>query len=267
MNARRPVWIIGLLFVCGLGLTFAPSGWLQPLKSTWWRIIGRPSAVVTQQASGAYSGLDIIRNLRELTEESARLEADNLTLKARVDSLLEVEHENELLRGELGFVARERDVFDFIPAEIISRSPLTYLQSVVVNRGTREGVTVGLVATSNGFVIGRVEAVTETSATIRLITASRSLIPITLMTSRATGLLKGGLAGITAEDLPSDLEIVPGEEVITSGLGQEVPAGLPLGTVDHILSGQTDFIQRAAIHSPIKFSKLETINLVKPKTP
>jgi rod shape-determining protein MreC len=262
---KRLPFICGLLFSLGLFFVFASPSWLQPLKSSWWRLTSRPTGLVTEGATSSRTVIDVVRELRNLTLENQRLEGEKLQLAARLQELEQVSHENELLRAELDFVATNRTTFDFVPAEIISRSPSTYFQSIVVNRGAQQGLLVGQIATSSGFMIGRVESVTDGTATIRLITASRSLVPITLATSRATGLLKGGLAGLTAEDLPNDLTIVPGEGVVTSGLGGEVPSGIPLGTVDRVLNAETDFIQRAAIHSPIKFSKLELILILKPK--
>lgn len=266
MATRQVPWLIAFLLSLGLVLALAPVNWSAPVKSSWWHLIGRPSGLITKQTHGLRSVLDLVRHLRDLAADNDHLEADNIDLRAQLESLVQVEHENELLRAELDFVGSQRDAFTFLPATIISRSPSTYLQTVVVGRGRHDGVLLGSLATSNGFVIGRVIELTETTATIRLITASRSLLPITLTTSRATGLVKGGLTGLTAEDLPNDLEIVPGEGVVTSGLDQEIPAGLPVGTVDHVLTTKTDFIQRAAIHSPITMSKLETVILLNPKT-
>lgn len=251
--------IIGLLFALFPGFT-------QPAKSLFLRLISSPSGVLTEQAQDIRAIFIFTRELRTLLLTNAALETENLALKAQLMHEQQLAHENELLRTELGVIAKQAATFDFLPAAIIGRSPSTFLQYLVIDQGSWAGVRVGDAVVSQGFLIGRVESTLEQTATVRPITASRSLIPIILVTSRATGLLEGGLAGLAAVDLPSDVSIEPGEGVTTSGLGQEIPEGIPVGTVDRLLSRETDFVQKAAIHSPIKFSRLEKVFVVKPKS-
>lgn len=255
---------IGLLLV-GLGIFIAPHGLGLP-EGLVLRLIIPPASAATEAARESRSLIDIIRSIRTLHQENATLKADNLRLQAELDSLRDVQHENSVLRNELGFAADERDRFELTPAQVVGRSPSTFLQFIIIDQGSADGVSVGQGVVSQGFLIGRVTEVAAQSAHVELVTASRSLIPIVLSQSRSTGLLKGGLAGLTGEELSADIEIVPGEGVLTSPLGEIVPGDLPVGTVTMKLSTDSDIIQRVQISSPIEFSKLETVIVLRPRT-
>lgn len=262
-NRRTTLQIVFTLVVVVVVILWTPVG--RALNGLLWQVAATPLGEASDATREARSIIDLVRSIRTLHQESLDLKAESLRLQAELESLGEVRHENELLRRELGFAEVERAKYDLTPATIIGRSPSSFLQQITVDRGTRDGIVVGQAVVSQGFLIGHVIEVTTTTATVELITASRSKLPITLSSSRATGILQGGLAGLTAEELPSDSQVESGEGVITSGLGQIIPAGIPVGSVERVLSVESDFVARAAIHSPIAFSKLEIVLILQPK--
>ncbi len=258
------IWSIGLLLL-GLILTVMPPERLLLVKGAARQVFaaeGGEAIAITHQAR---SFLDVIRAIRTLAGENQELQAKNTALEAQLVTLKEVEQENSRLREELAFINTKRDEFEILSTRVIGRAPSTFLQFILINRGTNDGVAVNQAVIAQGFLVGRVIEVTPTSAQVQLVTASRSKIPILLQTSRSTGLLKGGLSGLVGEDFASQAPIEPGEIVITSGLGGITPAGLPVGTIAERLSAEGDFIGRASIHSPIEFGKLELLIIVKPK--
>lgn len=254
------VWLVGALV-----LTIIPPQSLRGIRSVYWRALAATDRSVTQSAQSTRSIIDIIREIRDLHRQNSQLQAANLQLQAQVAHLQEVEHENTVLRGELGFVQANQGTYHFVPAQIISRSDSVFLQTVTIDEGARDGVAVDQGVVSQGFLIGRVVDVTDHTASIRLITSSQSKIPIVLTQSRATGLLDGGLAGLTGDQLPNNSTVVPGESVVTSNLGGVIPAGLPVGSVEKVISTPSDFVTQVAINSPIAFSRLETVLVVRPK--
>ncbi len=262
-STRTLVPLLGVILA--IVVTFVPPQHLRGIRSVYWRAMASTSLSTTGQARTVRSWIDILREIRDLHQQNETLKATNLRLQADLDRLQGVEHENEVLRGELGFVQANKTAYDFFPAQIISRSATTFSQTVTINQGARNGVAVDQGVISQGFVVGRVIDVTDQTAQVRLITSSRSKIPIQLGESRATGLLSGGLAGLTGDELPNDVTVIPGESVVTSNLGGAIPAGLPVGTVEKVLSVPSAFVTQVAIHSPIAFSKLETVVVVRSK--
>ena len=238
---------------------------LSIVRSLTWSILAGPVGQATRLARITRTGIDTIRSIRTLGSENLALIEDNKRLQASIEKLQEVAHENDLLRQELGFANSSQDRFTYVLANVIGRGPSNALQTITLDKGSEDGLTVGLAVISQGFMIGQIKDLTTSTAQIQLVTGSHSRIPVILSRSRSTGILKGGLAGLTGEEFLKDISIEAGEEVLTSALGQIVPSDIPVGTIEQKLSLDTDLVRRASVHSPIEFGKLELVMVVKPK--
>lgn len=259
----RMGWFGATLILGGL-LVLAPQVMSGP-EGVFWRIFTPTARAATAAARETRSLVDLIRSIRTLHQENQALRDENMRLLAELARRENVDHENATLRSEIGLSQVARDRFEITPATVIGRSPATFLQSIIIDQGSNNGITSGQAVIAQGFLIGRTTEVTATSAKVELITASRSLIPIITTQSRATGLLKGGLAGLTGEEFTTDTMIIPGEAVTTSPIGQILPDGIAVGSVVRKISADTDIVMRLEIHSPVEFSKLETVFVLRPK--
>lgn len=211
---------------------------------------------------GAKNFFSNIKQINSLTKINQDLLAENLALKSANVVCAEVAHQNEILKNELSFSKVDRKE-ELTPAAITSRSPSGFVQILKVNKGSNDGVKVGKPVISNGYLIGAISEVSGSSSEVFLIGNSRSLIPVVLQDSRGTGLLKGGLEGLIAIEIPVDSQIKIGEQVLTSGLGGDLPASIPIGQVTRIISKESEIFQQVAISSPVNFSKLEVVFIYK----
>jgi len=252
--------VIASIIIALLGLIF--TGQLSAIKGAFDSVFLPIEKIIYTSSNNLSDFISSIKNIKFLSLQNSRLEKENVSLQAEIASLKEVSHENELLRNELGFLSTQSN-FQLIPSQIISKNPSEYLQRFKINKGSKDGVKVENAVISNGYFVGRVTEVTNSTSEIELITDSRSLVPIILQDSRETGLLRGGLKGLVAEDISVNAEIKANETVLTSGLSGSFPAGIPIGTVNSEISSKSEIFKRISINSPIKLSKLEIVFVVK----
>ena len=132
-----------------------------------------------------------------------------------------------------------------------------------MNRGADDGVKVGQAVVSQGYLVGRVESVEKYSSQVLLIANANSLIPVTLQVSRGTGLLQGGLTGLIVHSISADTQIQNDENVVTSDLGEEVPAAILVGRVLKIISSESEIFKKVAVSSPVEFNKLEIVFIIR----
>lgn len=256
-NIKFIFFIIALLI---LGFFFSSE--LVPIKNFFYQLTNPLSRVITDSSGKVKKFFADIRSIGDLTKENVQLEQENQQLKSKLAQLKEVEHENEILKTELGF-SQEQKEYQLIPSEIIARSPTSFLQTLKIDKGSNDGVEKDKAVLSGGFLIGSIQEVGADYSEVFLITNAHSLIAAVLQESRGTGLLRGGLKGLTIEDVPLDTEIKAEELVVTSGLGGDLPAGLPIGTIDKIISSESEIFQRASVKSPVEFAKLEIVFVIK----
>lgn len=217
-------------------------------------LISQPFSKVRQKIL-EYS--EVVKALDSILADQAKLIDENTDLRSQLTKMREIEHQNQLLKEQLSLspsVDRPATA-----ASVVGFDPTGFFQSIIINKGRRHGLVKGLPVTVKGFLIGVTDRIDEPIATAWLLNHHQIRLPVRLQDSRALGLLRGGLPGITVEDIPIDTEIKVGEPITTAGYGERIPAGLPVGYVDKILSSHSDIYQSVLIKTPIQFRLLETV--------
>ena len=171
--------------------------------------------------------------------------------------------EVEILSALLDF-ARAQPQNEYQAAAVIGQDPSPFLQYVIINRGSDDGLRRGMPVVSNKGLVGRIDAVTANAARVQLINDADSAINVNIQPSDDTGILVGGLNGeITIEKVPQNAQIKPGDTVLTSGMGGAYPANILIGTVSGVQEQPSDLFQTATVQPFVDFSQLEILLVIK----
>ena len=255
----RLVIIIFALIIVGFFVDRA--GYLSWPKNIAWQMAKPVGLIMSSSVGRVPNFFKNLFHLQTILKQNHDLVNENLLLQSRLASLSEVSYENEILKKELGFSKKEVSA-DLTPAAVIGQSP-GYLGEIVIDKGKNVGLEAGQAVVSQGFLIGIVTEVRQNNSEVKLISDYNSLIPVVSQDSRGTGLLRGGLQGLIIEDIPLNIVMKANEKITTSGLGGQFPAGIAIGTVGEIVSDKGEIFQKASVSSPIDFSKLEVIFVMK----
>jgi len=191
-----------------------------------------------------------------------------------------LEDENNRLRKQLEFKPSVQ--YPVIHAEIISLDPDNLFRTIIVDKGSDDGVKPYMpviayqitrtensekqsIESINYGVVGKIIQVTRTSARILPITDQYSKIGVKIKRTGHWGLLSGQSQahGQPRLDYISlDVILLEGDEIITSGDGGVFPKDILVGTVTKdIFRGAT--FQDAIVHPVIDIKKLETVMIIK----
>lgn len=259
MKHYRFLILITLLAL--IALVIYPLG-ILPARNFFSRLTSPIASGINTFTVGSKNFLHNISQINSLTKTNQQLKQENLQLQSANSQCAEIAHQNVILNQELGFSQQEGNQ-ELIPAYITGRSPSGFIQTLTTNKGAKDGVQKGKPVVSQGFLIGVISQTSDQASEVFLINNSRSLIPVVLQDSRGSGLLKGGLEGLTAKEIPVDSEIKIGEQVLTSGLGGDLPPSLPIGKVTQIISKESEIFHQATVDSPIEIGKLEVVFVYK----
>jgi len=254
--------ILGILIVILVLLIMSGVGAAKYPQNVFWKTL-RPISLGFQHSFGQIpSFFKNIFQIGQIIKQNSSLVTENLELQSELAKLSEVKYENEILKKELQFSQTEEAKTQLIPAAIIGRTS-GYLKAMTIDKGEKDGLTKGQAVVSQGFLIGTITEVRPDNSDVTLIADYNSLVPVVLEKSRGTGLLRGGLQGLIIEDIPLNIEIQSGENVVTSGLGGQIPAGIAVGKFLAVISRQGDIFQKVTVASPVDFSRLEVLFVVK----
>lgn len=253
--------LLVLILIIILGFILSQTRIFPKIKDTFAQILFPLTVSFDKVAHLSADFFKTISSISELREENGRLSEENLKLQSELFGLKEVEHENKILSENLGFFKEQKEL-KLIPAKIILRSPTDFSRYLTINKGSEDGVREGAAVLSSGFMIGTVSSKTAKTSQFFTLSDVSSSVPIVFQESRGTGLLKGSLKGLVAENVPLDIPVKEGEAVVTSGLGGEVPAGIPIGQAGKVISKEGEIFQKIEVSTPISFSKLEIVFVV-----
>lgn len=196
--------------------------------------VQRLVAAVVGTVSGVWNGyFDLIGAAAE--NESLRAERD--ALEQEVRSYRELRRENERLRSLLRVSEGMPDGWRV--ATVIGREPSQRYSSLTLDQGSADGVRVdAAVIAPDGSLVGRVVDTGRWTSLVQLVTDPLAGVGARLAVSRATGLVSGtGGARLELRYIDSLTEVLPGEEVLTSGEDGIYPPGLLIGAVESFTFG------------------------------
>jgi len=173
------------------------------------------------------------------TRESLQAEVDSLHEQLRVQQLITMRQaalqaENAKLRNLNGIqpeVIEKRLVGEVISVEVSSLR-----QRLLINRGGRSGVYKSQPVITGEGVLGQVFRTGPFSSEIILITDAEHALPVTVLRSgeRTIAIGTGRSTVLELPYVPQNKDVKVGDLLVTSGLGQVFPYGLPVGRITKV---------------------------------
>lgn len=203
----------------------------------------------------------LLREIGTLRQENARLAAEVARLRQENAQLRPAAQENAQLRALLAF--KQQHAYRSVSARVIGRDPSHWFSTILVDRGAADGVQRNdPVVTSDGLV-GHVIETAGSWARVLLILDPRNAVGVAVERTREAGVAEGQEKTVLrVKYLSRDADIQPGDRVITSGLGQIYPRGLPVGTVISVRRTGVNLFQEALVKPAAGLNHLEDVLII-----
>jgi rod shape-determining protein MreC len=197
---------------------------LEPLEAAM--------TAVSNRIDGLTAGLGDTASLRA---QNQQLQDQNAELRRQIADLQADGLDNAALRQALDF--QRSYGHSTVAAQVVGRGPDAFSLTLVVDRGTADGVQPGMVVVTGAGLIGRVRESGPHAAIVQTLADPQNRVSAYLSKSGLEGTVVGG-AGDLGMDIDPRFGVVPanGEFAITSGVGGGYPRGLVIGqltVVDH----------------------------------
>jgi rod shape-determining protein MreC len=147
-----------------------------------------------------------------------------------------------------------------VAALVVGKDPSPWFQTVMVDKGMEAGVAKGDPVINAEGIVGIVVDVSAHYAKVMLITDPNSAVDAVVQDSRARGIVKGGAAGLCAFNyVQRKHEVAVDDLVVSSGMDQVFPKGLPVGRVTSIVKQDAGIFQDVILVPTVDFERLEEI--------
>lgn len=210
-----------------------------------WALV--PVTRVSQMVAGFQSYARIYEQNQELRRELQRMSAWK-------EAAVQLEQENAKLLTQNN--VRLDPALTSVSGVVMADSGTAFRQSVLLNRGTRDGILDGW-ATMDGLgLVGRISGVGETTSRVMLLTDPSSRLPVTIQPSGQRALLTGDNTALPYLDFMESPENVrASDRVVSSGDGGLFPPGLLVGQAVETKDGRMR-VRLAADYGRLEFLRV-----------
>jgi rod shape-determining protein MreC len=254
---------VGLVVIVIVGvLLLTLSGYLTPAFDSATRPIIGVQGWISTRFLALKDLLTLPRDVASLRQRNAELEGEVSRLNTDVITYQQQLKEAQVLYALLDF-ARTSPENQYIACSVIGRDPSPFLQYIIIDHGSDQGIKFGMpVVTENGLV-GTVDAVTAGASRIQLITDPASVVNIQLENSGTEATITGSITGeIQLSMLPQDVTVQNGDIILTSGLGGKYPSSIMVGQVNSVTKQVNSLFQQATMQPSVDFSNLTVVLVI-----
>ncbi|MEZ4667760.1 MAG: rod shape-determining protein MreC [Anaerolineae bacterium] len=262
-RSNRILFFIVSLIICAGLIGASSAGLLAPLQDIITPPLNFITGLFNRTTQDTLNTLNTDTDVASLQRRVAELETAINNYQSELVTLREVASDYQRLSELLNYTSQSQDR-EYVTADVISNAdPNTPLRTIAINKGTRDGITVGMPVVTQLGLVGRVLNVSANAARVLLITDTSSAISGRLLTTRDEGSVIGQANGnLLMEFIPLAANVQEGDIVNTSGLGGNLPPNIVIGQVTSVRQREFELFQSAIIRSLNNFDTLEIVLVI-----
>lgn len=251
--------VLLIFFDHHIGSFETARGYLQSFVSPLQYLATAPKRMMIWTAENLTSRKDLI-------EQNQSYKVNELLLHEQLMHLSDLEKENNRLRSLLSSPLREET--KKMVAEVIAVDSDPYTHQIVINRGANDGVYEGQAVLDDQGIVGQIQHVGTISSRVILITDVTHAVPVRVSRNGirmiATG--TGQIDKLVNNFVPHSTDVIPGDVLVTSGLGGKYPEGYPVSTILKVNQDESRAFAQVLSTPVAKIDRLRYLLLLWPNT-
>ncbi len=197
-------------------------------------IASKPENYLQELTLKIKNHINLFENYKDI-----KLELENLKQEKITNNFLK--SENEKLRN----LINENINSDEILAKVLIDRESPFLKSIILNKGTKDNVKMGMAIIDGVYLVGQIIEVNFTNSRALLLSDLNSKIPSVLAPQNIQAVVSGtgkdyGIIEHTKDDIENDLNKID-SIIYTSGLGGLFKPGIPIGKISKDSRNKVNF--------------------------
>jgi rod shape-determining protein MreC len=196
----------------------------------------------------------VIQNHFNLYKENEKNKSELISLRSKDLSNEFIILENKRLKNIVDDYLVKSDT---IIAKVLSDKGSPFLRSIIINRGSKHNINLGMIAMDGEFLVGNVVEVNFFSSRILLLSDLNSKIPVIIEPNEVFSILSGTGKDYGIIQYSKKYEDIRNESIIyTSGSGSLFKAGIPIGRMNNNFNDKEKKVEFFSDFSQLKFVKI-----------
>ena len=201
--------------------------------------------IVSPFRAGYTAVANWFNDLQNYYKDTTDLQAENAALRQQIAKMEETirqakadVEENAKLRELLNLTKQRRDLTDFEACMVTEHAVTNWTSSLTLNKGASLGIEVGDCVTDEcGNLVGVIDRAGTNWSTVLTLVDTDTSLGAQVFRTKDLGVAQGDFSlmrqnRLRLDYLPADCALLPGDVVVTSGLGGYYPSRLVIGSVE-----------------------------------
>ena len=202
---------------------------------------------------------DEYNNLKNELAQYQKYQIENEELKKQLEEMKELLGINAVLSE-----------YTYMNATVISRDLNFWSDTIIIDKGEHDGITVDIPVVVGDGLIGKVVKTTTFNSTVRLITATDVVEKISVKIKSGDDYVYGILSGYDSktkkhiiEGISQTNKIEDGALVTTTGMGDIFPSGIIIGKITGVRTDTFDLSNVLEMQSDVNFDNINYVTILK----
>ena len=249
--------LLGLIFFSIIFLILGSLNFkaINYLKISINEIVYRSSFIVSGPENFIKNKYLLVQNHLNLYKENEKNKSELANLRSK-DLLNEfILSENQRLKNIFdGYQVNSNTIF----AKVLSDKGSPFLKSIIINRGSKHNISLGMIALDNEYLVGKIVEVNYLSSRILLLSDLNSKIPVILEPNEIFSILSGTGKDHGVIQYSKKYQDIQSESIVyTSGAGNLFETGIPVGRIY-----KNDLVEEKKVEFFSDFSQLRFVKIV-----
>lgn len=266
-STKNIMILITMISIISIIFTWESRANLTPLESS-------VAYVVIPVQNGVNVFGDWLKEKVQFIKDIRDLEAINGQLLVEVNQL---QYDNKILEQDKIELERLRTLYELdkryadypkIGAQVIGKDAGNWYNIFVINKGENDGLKVNMVVLAGNGLVGHITDVGPNYAKVQSIISDTCNVSAKIMRTSDLCVVKGDQTLVTdvafcrVEYISENANIVIGDEIVTSHLGEIYPQGILIGTIQEIEINSDTLTKKAILKPAVDFEHLEEVLVI-----
>ncbi|QIB26593.1 rod shape-determining protein MreC [Caloranaerobacter azorensis] len=269
-RGRMIVALVAIILLIIIGITSKNRQSITSIENIVGKIVTPVQGLFYTVDQKITNAMKSVTNVFKLKAENEKMKAEILKLKAENRKMEDIISRAEYLKNEA--IMLEKSKYNFIKAKIIGKDPGNWFDRFIINKGSRDGIKEGSIIIKavkldediiEEGLVGKVIEVGDSWSEVLAIVDEGSKVSFKVIRTQDGGILNGSITGEMSGYLfDSNADIVEGDKLITSGLGEVFVEGLYIGKIKKVIKKGNDLVKRILVEPAINFKKLDYVYVI-----
>jgi len=217
-------------------------------------IVYRSSFIVSVPENLLKDSFLTLQNHNKLYKKNEKIKFELEILKAKDLSNEFIILENQRLKSIVDDYLVKSDT---IIAKVLSDKGSPFLRSIIINKGSKHKINLGMVVMDGAYLVGKVVEVNYLSSRVLLLSDLNSKIPVIVEPNAVFSILSGTGKNHGIIQYSKKYDDIKSESVIyTSGAGNLFKAGIPIGKINDNFLNDEKNVEFFSDFSQLRFVKV-----------